>query len=99
LCCWPAKPSGYGDKSLFKLGDLTDQYVIITIFKLKKEIVNERHRELLERELRFIMTGEEQIEAIKTKEIKGVSETNHKRSSTAKKRRNKGSLSLNNSRK
>jgi hypothetical protein len=24
LACWPAKPPGYGDKPLFKLGDLTD---------------------------------------------------------------------------
>ena len=24
LCCWPAKPPGYGDKPLFKIGDMTD---------------------------------------------------------------------------
>jgi hypothetical protein len=24
LSCWPAKPPGYGNKPLFKLGDLTD---------------------------------------------------------------------------
>jgi hypothetical protein len=45
------------------------------------------------------MIGEEQIEAIKTKEVEGAAETNKKRTSTSKKRRNKGSLSLNKSRK
>ncbi len=59
LACWPAKPPGYGDKPLFKLGDLTDQYVILKIFLLKREVVSERHRELIKRELRYIMTGEE----------------------------------------
>jgi hypothetical protein len=34
LGCWPAKPPGYGDKPLFKLGDLTDQFIILTLFKL-----------------------------------------------------------------
>jgi hypothetical protein len=59
LGCWPSKPPGYGDKPLFKLGDLTDQFIILTLFRIKKEIVTERHRELLERELQYIMTGEE----------------------------------------
>lgn len=36
LCCWPAKPPGYGEKPLFKLGDITDQYIILTIFTLKR---------------------------------------------------------------
>jgi hypothetical protein len=60
LGCWPAKPPGFGDKPLFKLGDLTDQYITLTLFRIKKEIVTERRREQLERELQYIMTGEEQ---------------------------------------
>lgn len=57
LACWPAKPPGYGDKPLFKLNDITDQYVILTIFRLMKEEVSQRQREMLGRELYFIMTG------------------------------------------
>ncbi len=68
LACWPAKPPGYGDKPLFKLGDITDQYVILTIFRVKREVIAERHQEHLKRELRYIMTGEEQTEEIKEKQ-------------------------------
>jgi hypothetical protein len=59
LCCWPAKPPGYGDKPVYKLGDLTDQYIVLTLFKIKREEVNEKRRVQLERELKYIMTGEE----------------------------------------
>jgi hypothetical protein len=99
LGCWPCKPPGYGDKPIFKLGDLTDQYIILSLFKLKREIVTERRRELLERELYLIMTGEEKMKAIKEKEVAGAFKSHLKRSSTSKKRRGKGSLSLNKSRK
>jgi plasmid stability protein len=67
LGCWPAKPPGYGDKPLMKLGNLTDQFIILTLFKIKKDVVSEKHREQLERELRYIMTGKEQTEEIKEK--------------------------------
>jgi hypothetical protein len=99
LGCWPGKPPGFSDKPLFKLGDLTDQYVILTLFRLKREVVAERRREHLERELRYIMTGEEQTEAIKEKEVMGAVKSHFKRSSTTWKRKTKGSLSLNKSRK
>jgi hypothetical protein len=42
LGCWPGKPPGYGGKPIFKLGDLTDQFIILTLFKLKRRIVTER---------------------------------------------------------
>jgi stalled ribosome alternative rescue factor ArfA len=45
------------------------------------------------------MTGEEQAQEIKEKEIAGAIKSHLKRSSTSKKRRGKGSLSLNKSRK
>jgi hypothetical protein len=64
LGCWPAKPPGFGSKPIIKLGDMTDQFAVLTIFKIKREIVTERRREQLERELQFIMTGEEQTEEI-----------------------------------
>ncbi len=99
LGCWPGKPPGYGVKPLFKLGDLTDQYIISSLFKIKKEVVKERHRELLERELYAIMTGEDQVKAIKDKEVAGAFKSHLKRSSTIWKRKSKGSLSLNKSRK
>lgn len=41
LACWPSKPSGYGDKPLFKLRDLTNEYVVLTVFRVKREGVLE----------------------------------------------------------
>lgn len=96
---WPAKPVGLRDKRLFKLGDLTDQYEIITLLTISKEIMEEHTQDQLEREIRYIMTGEEQTDAIKAKEIKGAAQSHKKRYSTTKKRRIKGSLSLYKSRK
>jgi len=82
LGCWPGKPPGYGDKPLCKLGDLTDQYLILTLFRVKKELVTERRRDQLELELQYIMTGEEQSEEIKGKKIQGAIFTHEKRAST-----------------
>jgi hypothetical protein len=80
---WPTKPAGLRDKSLFKLGDMADQYLIITLFKLKKEIVDENRRDKLMLELEFIMTGIELVEVIKKKEIQGAAKSHEKRKSTA----------------
>lgn len=54
---WPAKPSGLRDKPLFKLGDLTDEYLVLSLFSIKKEKLEDLRREKLVRELKFIMTG------------------------------------------
>ncbi len=98
LGCWPAKPPGFGDKPLFKLGDITDQYVILTLFKIKREIVTERKRKLLDLELHQVMTGFEQTDVIKEKRQQTVLKTNNKRKLSNKKRKTKGCLSLNKSR-
>jgi len=98
LACWPAKPPGYTDKPLFKLRNLTNEYVVLTLFQVKREVVSDDREQELERELRFIMTGQEQAEAIHERRVASASQTNKKRAMTIKRRRNKGSLSLNKSR-
>jgi hypothetical protein len=40
----------------------------------------EKRREQLERELKYIMTGEEQIETVKEKHFEIITQTNKKRS-------------------
>jgi len=45
------------DKPLFKLGDLTDEYLVLSLFSIKKEKLEDLRREKLVRELKFIMTG------------------------------------------
>jgi len=59
LACWPAKPPGYADKPLFKLRDLTNEYVVLTLFHIKSEALSKERQQQLERELCFIMTGKE----------------------------------------
>jgi hypothetical protein len=54
---WPTKPAGLRDKTLFKLGDMADQYLILTLFRFKKEVVTDKRRGQLELELRYVMSG------------------------------------------
>jgi hypothetical protein len=55
---WPTKPAGLRDKTLFKLGDMADQYLILTLFRVKKEVVTDKRRGQLELELRYVISGE-----------------------------------------
>jgi hypothetical protein len=41
---------------------MADQYLILTLFRVKKEIVTEKKKGQLEIELRYIITGNEQTE-------------------------------------
>jgi len=95
----PAKPVGLRDKRLFKLGNLTDEYEIITLLRIEREQVNKSDWDQQEIELKYVMTGKEQVEAIIDKRASSATETNRTRASSLKKRRTKGSLSLNKSRK
>jgi len=69
------------------------------LYRIKREVVTEKHRARLELELRYIMTGQKVVEEINEKKSQGAVISHTKRSSTARKRRTKGFLSLNKSRK
>jgi hypothetical protein len=55
----------------------------LVILKIKRKEVKEQRREHLERELKYIMTGENQTEAIEEIHKEVIAETNKKRRSTA----------------
>jgi hypothetical protein len=69
------------------------------LFRIKREVIIEKQRARLELELNYIMSGQKIVEGIKEKERENAVNRNNKRASTEWKRRSKGSLSLEKSRK
>lgn len=90
---WRNKPAAFPGETV-SLKDLFENYQALSAYKITRVEVGGEERETLERELRYIMTGRKQVEAIKEKVRENIAQTNEKKALTTKKRKRKASLSL-----